>query len=162
MADVPTIGSEAGWLSQHLDWIARQQWVSELDADVGRIWKDLRRTAGERREYRPRCPDCQALLNGLAGFWECGACGREFRDERMVTSCQQPMTGERIAGLFGISYSKIRVWQTRGRIEPAVDADGALVLDGGRKTYHIIDVLRLQDEGGTLAEARVGSKEEAS
>lgn len=37
----PTVATEARWLADHLDWIATQQWVTELAADLRDIVVDL-------------------------------------------------------------------------------------------------------------------------
>ncbi len=148
LADDPTVSTEAGWLHQHLGWIVGRQWVDELERDVARMWRDLRQACSERPEYKPRCPECRATLTALVGYWACSACGRDYRDERMVMSCQQPMTGERIAELFGINHSTITTWKNRGHLDPAVGDDGKPLMDGRRPKFHITDVLRLADASG--------------
>lgn len=45
-ADQPTVTTEAGWLSQHLDWIGGQQWVTELAHDVRGLAADLTQLIG--------------------------------------------------------------------------------------------------------------------
>lgn len=41
-----TVASEAAWLLQHLDWIAGQQWVTELATDIRTITADLKALLG--------------------------------------------------------------------------------------------------------------------
>lgn len=147
----PTISSESSWLSQHVGWIAGQQWSGDLSREVSAIWKDLRKAASERAQYSPRCPGCMAWLTSQGSFWSCSACGRDYRDERMVMSCQEPMTGERIAHLFDLNYSTIRTWSSRGELEPAVGEDGQPRMDGRKPLFWIIDVLRLADSAGLTA-----------
>lgn len=151
LVDSPTVSTEAGWLHQHLGWIVQQQWSIELEQDVTRMWRELRQACNERPEYHPRCPDCGAWLVSMVGYWTCNACGRDYRDDRMVMSCQQPMTGERIAQLFGINYNTIRSWQHRGDLEPAVDEGGKVLMDGRRPLFHVVEVLRCADASGVIA-----------
>jgi ribosomal protein L37AE/L43A len=148
-AEHPTVTTEAGWLAMHLDWIVAQQWAPELDRDVARMWGELRRATGERPEFRPRCPECNGTLVSHATWWECRACGRDWRDDRMVVSCQKPMSAARISRLFEINHSTIRTWAERGDLEQATDDAGRPMVDGRSPLYHVADVLRLADEIGS-------------
>ena len=152
LAEQPTVSSEAGWLHQHMGWMLDQQWVTELEQDVSKIWRDLRQLCRERAPYRPTCPDCGEWLTSLTGYWSCPGCGRDYRDDRMVMSCQHPMTGERIAHLFGLSYATIRSWHHRGHLEPAMDGAGKPLMDGRKPRFHVNDVLRLADSSGLTSD----------
>ena len=138
--DIPAaqrIGDDCAWLARHIVWILEQQWVEELADVVRRMVRDCEAHLRIRPEYHPRCPSCRARLTSHQGWWECRACGRDYRDERML---QEPMTAERIGTAFGISPATIRKWKERGHLEPACDE--------GRPTYHVLDVLRLADARG--------------
>lgn len=42
----PSVGSEAGWLRRHLDWIAYQPWAPQLAGEVADMIRDLERIVG--------------------------------------------------------------------------------------------------------------------
>ena len=48
-AETPSIATEAGWLGAHLEWIATQQWSTELAEDITRIAGALRTLVGDGR-----------------------------------------------------------------------------------------------------------------
>lgn len=139
-ASSATVQTEAGWLLDHLSFVARRPWAADFDADIRRMWRDLRQAAGERDSYRPRCPECRARLDDRGGFYACPRCGRDYRDERMA-SCDEPMTARRIAALFDLNVKTIRTWANRGELAPACDELGA----HGAPLYWVDDVLRLAD-----------------
>ncbi len=137
------VAESCAWLQRHIVWVLEQQWVEELAPTVRRMVRDCEAHLRIRPEYHPRCPSCRARLTSHQGWWECRACGRDYRDERMLLALQEPMTAERIGTAFGISPATIRKWKERGHLEPACDE--------GRPTYHVLDVLRLADARGVDA-----------
>lgn len=145
LADQPTVDSECAWLLRHVVWITEQQWCTELADDVRQMVADCRQVLRIRPEYQPRClsEGCRAELEQHVGWWECPACKRDYRDERMVLALQQPMTAEQIAksGIADVTASTIRTWRDRGHLAPAVD--------GPLPRYHVLDVLRLADNKGS-------------
>lgn len=153
----PTVSSEAGWLSQHIGWISEQRWSDDLDRDVSQLWQDMRQLVGEgQRQFVATCtrPGCGSAMRDDGPYFTCPACGQQERDSRMSDRAdlanQRPVTGERIAGMFGINYSTIRKWDERKLLEPAVDEQGRPMMDGRKPLYHVIDVLRLADQSGLV------------
>lgn len=47
-AEHPTVATEAGWLTEHLDWLIRQPWADELATDMAALVRDLRDLVGDR------------------------------------------------------------------------------------------------------------------
>lgn len=134
------VTSSCGWLLRHIVWILEQQWVTELAGAVRRMVRACEQHLHIRPAYRPRCPACHAHLDQHPGWWVCLACGREYRDERMMLAVHEPMTAEQIGRAFQISPATIRKWKERGSLPVAVD--------GPRPRYHVLDVLRLADDRG--------------
>jgi hypothetical protein len=148
-ANPPTIVSETGWLTRHLDWITGQQWIDELAADVNRLWRQLSHPIGENRaEYRPRCA-CGARMRDEGAFFACADCGTTVRDDRMdhrtALANEQPMDAYAFAA-FGVMPERIRKWVEREQLEPAKDNQGKPIMRGQRHLYHPLDVLRLADD----------------
>ena len=148
-AETPTIVTETGWLSRHLDWLVEQQWVTELDDDVHRLWRALSREVGENQaEYRPRCR-CGARMRDEGAYFTCGECGQQVRDGRMdhrtALANEQPMDAQSFAA-FGVSSVRIWKWTERGLLEPSKDDTGQPMKRGKRLLYYPLDVLRLADE----------------
>ena len=148
-AETPTIVTETGWLSRHLDWLVEQQWVTELDDDVHRLWRALSHEVGENRpEYRPRCR-CGARMRDEGAYFTCGECGTPVRDDRMdhrtALANETPMDAYAFAA-FGVLPERIRKWQEREMLEPAKGQDGKPLMRGKRLLYHPLDVLRLADD----------------
>lgn len=148
-ADDPTIVSETGWLSRHLDWLIEQQWVTELDQDVHRLWRQLSTAVGENRpEYRPRCR-CGARMRDDGAYFTCPDCATTVRDDRMdhrtALANETPMDAYAFAA-FGVLPERIRKWVEREVLEPAKDDDGKPIMRGKRHVYWPLDVLRLADD----------------
>ena len=151
--DVPTIVSETGWLTRHLDWLTEQQWVTELADEVGKIHARLLGVIDEGRpEYRPRCK-CGARMRDEGSHFTCSDCGADVReqamDHRTALAQDRPMTGYDFLA-FGIKPERIRKWVERGRLIPAEDEQGKSIMRGTKLTYWPMDVLRLADERDQL------------
>lgn len=147
--DNPTIVSETGWLTRHLDWMIEQQWVTELADEVGKIHARLLGVLDEGRpEYRPRCK-CGARMHDEGSHFTCSACGADVReqamDHRTALAKDRPMTAYDFAP-FGILPERIRKWVERGLLAPALDEHSQQIMRGTRLTYWPMDVLRLADE----------------
>ena len=150
--DNPTIVSEAGWLTRHLDWLIEQQWVTELADEIGKIHRRLLGALDEGRpEYRPRCK-CGARMHDEGSHFTCSDCGADVReqamDHRTALAQDRPMTAYDFAP-FGIVPRRIRDWVNRGHLQPARSDNGNPIMRGKRLTYWPMDVLRLADDRGT-------------
>lgn len=152
LADMPTVSSETGWLLRHIVWVLAQQWVDELAEDVARLVKDCRRVLRERPAFHPPCLRCGNRLEERVGFYACGSCGQDYREEAALRDAvvkAHPLTPPQIERGFGIMSSTVRKWQERGLIEPATDDKGEPLRSGKSFRYHVADVLRLHDANGT-------------
>lgn len=70
----------ADWLRPHLDWAARQPWVTELHGELHGMMRAVRgitRVRPQRRPVRRPCPSCDAL-----GVWE-----EDWQEDRWCTVC---------------------------------------------------------------------------
>lgn len=145
------IADDCAWLARHIVWITEQQWVREFAYVVRRAVQECEQHLRIRPTYRPRCPKCRELVVEVGTAWECRACGRLERDERLtlrqVIARQQPMTVGELVRAFGWSTKTVESWIQRGHLQPA-DTDAK------PRRYHVLDALRLADAGGAASGPR--------
>ena len=139
------IANDCAWLQRHAVWITEQQWVIELTDVLRRAVRDCEQHLHIRDTYRPSCPQCGGTLNDHGDVWACPDCGHTPSDSRLglrqVVVKQQPMTVGELARGFGWSTKTVESWVQRGLLQPV---DGG----SGPRRYHVLDALRLADNGG--------------
>ena len=134
LPETPTVASVATWLLAHLDWALEQQWADELVRDVDWWWRRLRRLAGERDGYAPRCSLCLfPIVEAEGGWWRCLGAGHEWSIDSALKRLAEPVvTLREAAAITGMALGTLKQWSRDGRILP---------VESGR--YLLNDIRRL-------------------
>ena len=131
------LAAACGFLRTHLDWIATQPWVDELDNEAAILARTLRHAVEpEGRWVRTRIP---CTTDGCAGtlWWDCldpaskvltcRSCGDTWQPEALWILAERtptPVSLRDAADFLGETYGNMRHWVARGNV-PNRGTEGA-------------------------------------
>lgn len=134
-----TVSGECAFLLEHVTWISRQRWRTELAADVTAIRRALRAAVREHDPIQLKCTietcgwpvEAQAVdpETGEAGYYRCTGCGRTWSRAEVsrLYDRQQPMSLAECAEILGRPVKTLHHWRGKDWIRPVGrDHRGAL------------------------------------
>lgn len=126
------------FLRTHLEWVAKQDWVDELDHEVGLIHRALRTAVEPQGRFKPTRIDCQIetctegklswdFLDEPNPVLVCRVCGDTWQPEAfwlLAEHTRNPVTLRDAEQMGVATYTDLRNWLARGSL-PNHGSEGA-------------------------------------
>lgn len=115
-----TAYGECNWLTHHLDWITAQAWLSDITADVNRMFTDVQRVVKEM-DFKLICTECGWRVEERDGgaWYRCTGCGwaRSRMELHRAAERKKPKTLAEIASLINVSLKTLRTYADKGYLK---------------------------------------------
>lgn len=118
--DQMTAYGECNWLTHQLDWSTAQPWLSDITADVNRMFTDVQRVVKEM-DFKLICTECGWRVEEQDGgaWYRCTGCGwaRSRMELHRAAERKKPKTLAEIASLINVSLKTLRTYADKGYLK---------------------------------------------
>lgn len=121
-----TLAGECAWLNEYAEPIVELH--PEFVREIELLWLELRKACRIRKEYVPKCPQCEGRIEGVFGseddlypaWWRCTKCPKTWvhdAEVQRMARTQPRMTLRQIASWLNIPLRTLHNWRTAGRFQ---------------------------------------------